>query len=135
MKQIVKQKLTPIILLAITLALGLQCSKKDDPAAAAATGCTFTFKGTSYTFDTATCLETDPGEFGLGSNSSSATEILTLVGGTSEGITFTGGGDVYSDSGGTATVSISGSTWTFNGTILNGDGDSQAISGKCTCSN
>jgi hypothetical protein len=121
----------------ITLMFLFSCKKSEDPAASA--GCTVTFKGTNYSLSTVAC-GTASGTQTLGGTA--ANQLLNVYKGGVLGdqVTFTLNiktGDSYStiDSGITPTVTISGKTWTFSGTVENDDGIDAQISGKCTCMN
>lgn len=126
----------------LVLLLGTQCSKDDDAASTTPTGgCSFTFKGTAYTLAISVC------DFSPGGNLNSATNLtanqllsLNEGSGATDGIVLSldalgTSPDPYSsfNSGGSHSISISGSKWTFSGTLVNDNGDSGAISGTCTC--
>lgn len=126
-------------ILAILL-VSVQCSKKEDPAPATP-GCSFTFKGTSYSMQISICDDdaTNGGKINTAANLT-ATYGLTLTdGGAANGIVFTDVANLTSytsfEAGGSHTITISGTTWTFSGTLKNVDDNSNSgtISGTCTC--
>lgn len=127
------------ITLFILIVSFLSCSKSSDPAASAG-GCSFTFKGTTYSLPVAPCAAVTATQFGA--TSANANQLLTLAKGgaigTSALIIFSTDvrlGTTYGSSN-TPTITIAGNTWTFSGTLANDDdpGDNGTISGKCTCS-
>lgn len=133
------------LMVAVVLVLFLQCSKSSDSTPApAASGCTFTFKGTSYTLANSVC-STDVGGSGKinAATNATASQLLTLNKDTGDdGIVFSldainvTGTNVYTSygTGGTFSINISGTTWTFNGNLVNTDEtDSGAITGSCVC--
>lgn len=135
-----------INLLSLALIALVACSKSSDPAATPSAGCTVTFKGTSYPLNTATCSTIGAEQFLTGLNLGVATSpTLSLGKGTGVGdyITFfTNSSDVntlYSSVGlvtaPTITITNSGKTWTFSGTLENSvnSSDSGTITGTCTC--
>jgi hypothetical protein len=129
------------LLLAIVALMA--CSKSSDPTVpAAAVGCTITFKGTSYPLNTATCTTNGAEQYLVGTNVGVATAPRVSLGkdtGVGDYITFfVDGSDVNTlyNSVAAPTITISGKTWTFSGTLENlGTADTGAISGTCTCAN
>jgi hypothetical protein len=121
---------------ALLLFVAVSC-KKDDPAVAG--GCSFTFKGTSYSTSAAVCGTASGTQTVVGSGTN---QLLSVYKGGVIGdeIAFAlniKSGDTYStiDSGITPTITVSGKTWTFSGTAENDDGVQGQISGRCTCTN
>lgn len=140
------QKFSAIVLMAAVSMLSIQCSKSDS-ASTPAGGCTFTFKGTSYSLSASVCgTDASSGLKTNGSVNSTGSQLLTLTegsGGVGTGIVFA---IVVSDpnttyesfntlAGGTSTITISDKTWNFSGTLVNAidETDTGTISGKCTC--
>ncbi len=129
------------------MAAAIGCSKSDDATPAAAAGCSVSFKGTTYAFPIAICV--DAGTSGSTVDGLSATETggtkafiiaRDSADPTSNSLTIsldlTGTGTYVAAEGVTSqpTINRSGKSWTFNGTASNGV-DSGAISGSCTCTN
>lgn len=113
------------------------CSKTSDPAT---TGCSFTFQGGSYSLPTATCDVFNGTPSATATNSTQTQEISLLAETGNHRISFVKSvadlNSYYSSAlASPATITISGQTWTFSGTLENGNGDSGNISGKCTCPN
>lgn len=121
------------------LLVSVQCSKKEDPAPTP--GCNFTFKGTSYTFQVSVCDDnpTIGGQFNSGTNLTATYALLLTKDGSADGIVFTDVASLtaYGSSvtGGSHTITISGNTWTFSGTLVSSIDNTitGAISGTCTC--
>ncbi len=131
------------MLMAAVCMLSIQCSKSDS-ASTPAGGCTFTFKGTSYSLPISVCVA-------AGGINGEPTNTAANEAGTQTLVMAQGGGDefvsfaiIVSDPnsyyysnlpGGTQTITISDKTWNFSGTLVNGldETDTGTISGKCTC--
>ncbi|MBL7850052.1 MAG: hypothetical protein JNN04_04060 [Cyclobacteriaceae bacterium] len=132
------------------MAAALGCSKSDDstPAPNASGGCTVSFKGTTYSFTSAICvdgsLSGQPTIDGLTATDATATKAFIIARDsadpTSNSVSLNlnvSGSDVYVAAEGITsqpTITRSGKNWTFSGTASNGT-DSGPISGSCTCSN
>ena len=101
-------------------------------------GCQFTFKAISYSLPIATC-QTVAGVPALQANSASATQELILTQGAPVFISFrvntNDPATFYNSTAAAPTVNVSGKTWNFSGTLLNGALDSGTISGACNCTN
>lgn len=139
----------------LLILLAFACSKDDDAAAPAATGgCTVTFKGTTYTFNIAVCVDPTAGSGttvdGLSAANTTGTQGFVIARDTSDptfdSITITTntadatGGSTYSASVGLTSqpsITRNGKSWSFNGTAakLLDNADTGAISGNCTCTN
>lgn len=135
------------ILSLLVLALALGCSKSDDPAPGTTTGgCNVSFKGTTYTFTVAICVDATGGSTvdGLSATDGTASKSFIIARDTADptsnslslSLDLTGGNVYVAAEGITSQPSItrSGKSWTFNGTATNGT-DSGAITGNCTCTN
>jgi hypothetical protein len=129
-----------INLFSLALVALVACSKSSDPAPAATVGCTITFKGTSYPVNTATCTTVGAEQYLVGTNVGVATAPRVSLGkdtGVGDYITFFIDGsdpNTLYNSVAAPTVTISGKTWTFSGTLENlGTADTGTISGTCTC--
>jgi len=114
------------------LALMLSCSKSSDPQAKAG-GCSFTFKGKTYTSPVASCDGKQLSSTGSGGTTGiwviavqPANKILGFDDGSSA--------SSYTNANTTVQITKSGTTVSFNGVVGNDDGDSGTINGKCTCS-
>lgn len=123
----------------IGLVLGTRCSTE---SVVPQLGCSFTFKGSSYSLPISVCGDNDTAGGQVNSSTTvGAGELLVLTkGGATDGIVFTthamGTTPIVYNSfnlSGTYTISISGTKWTFSGNLTNDTGDSGAISGSCTC--
>jgi hypothetical protein len=123
------------------LALFLQCSK-DTPAPAPATGCTFTFKGTSYNLQNSICSNDAGGKINAATNTIPSSLLTLYKDGATDGIVFaldalnSNDDNVYNSfgTGGSYSITISGTTWTFSGTLISvNEMDSGTISGTCGC--
>lgn len=138
------QKFGAMILLVAISMLGFQCSKSDS-AGTPAGGCTFTFKGTSYSLSGSVCgTDAASGTMTNAASNIGGAQLLALYSGGTIGkqivlsldINDLSGGSVYTSVGGsTPSVSISGTTWNFSGTLINENDPTNTgeISGKCTC--
>ncbi len=118
----------------------LAACKSSDPAPVA---CKITFKGKNYGLSLATC-ETDATEqYMNGADANpNPSQTLTIIKSTNaaiDQIEFIGSVsdlDTYYSTiknASTPTITISGKTWTFSGTVENTIGDKGEISGTCTC--
>lgn len=126
----------------VILMLAFSCSKSSDPSANAGAGCTFTFKGTSYTMANSVCGTASGTQTVAAVSNNQALNLYKYgaIGAAGDQILFTLNmktGESYSSLGSTpSTITVSGKTWTFSGTLENDDdGTTGQISGKCTCSN
>ena len=137
-----KTKLFYLFLLAVVAG----CSKSSDTTPAPTGGCTVSFKGTTYTFAAAICVDGStsgqPTVDGLTASSGSTAFIIARDSATPSSNSLTlsldlTGSQVYIAAQGITsqpTITRNVKTWTFNGTASNGT-DSGAISGNCTCTN
>ena len=113
--------------LLISILLTFSCGKDNEPEKANNPNCSFSFKGISYSSNTAIC-DSDTGYLGINSYESSWGFFVDTDG----EIRLNIGADYYQQS---SNVSRSGNTLTFTGILVNvGNGsDTGNISGKCTC--
>ena len=126
------------------MALFVAGYNKSDPTPAAATsGCTVSFKGASIKLATAICTSLLDVE-GLTAIEGGTSDVgLVISRDTNDpsgsSVIFTdSSNDTYVASEGATsipTITVSGKSWTFSGSAMNGAGDTQSISGTCTCSN
>ena len=134
MKKLTKNVIVGLCLLGVSLS----CSKSADPAPTV--GCNVTFKGIKVTLLDLICGTS------LGNPSVNATNLpqeqeLGLINSDAlKSISFVTSGDpdsYYSSTfvGTAPTITVSGMTWTFSGTLANSTGDPGAITGTCTCAN
>ena len=134
------KKLIKTLLFGIVCTVLFNCGKSSSPIPVA--GCKFTFKGTSYSYAAAIC---GPGSGGdtLGGVSTNGTELLSMIKGTVTFISLafdalSGTPNVYESAAAAVdpTITISGKTWTFSGTLVNTTtAESAEISGTCNCTN
>ena len=116
------------------LLLALSCSKDKEPAPV---GCSFTFKGSSFSLLSLGC----DGTFSVSAANDELSQELTLINSdTLKSISLVVSPDPESYYSSILvstppTITIAGKIWTFSGTIVNGTGDSGAVSGSCTCAN
>ena len=113
--------------------------KKDDPVPP----CKFSFKGTAYNLAIATCEESSGEMYLYGQDATSnPSRQLTIIKGTTTAtdqlqfILIMSDLDTYYttvNNASTPTITISGKTWTFSGTVENTSGDTGDITGTCTC--
>ena len=109
------------------IVLLVSCSKSSDPGTGSG-GCSFTFKGKTYTSTVVSC---GAGNQSSSSGSSATGWVLSIeTSGKYIGLQITDG--PYDNDN--ATLTKSGNTVTFNVKVENVSGDSQTINGKCTCS-
>lgn len=128
------------------VAAALGCSKSDDATPTATGGCTVNFKGTTYTFTIAVCVDATGGSTvdGLSATETTASKNFVIARDTSDptsnslslSLDLSGANTYVAADGITSQPNItrSGKNWTFSGTATNGT-DSGAISGSCTCTN
>lgn len=121
------------------LGASLSCSKSEDPAPTV--GCEVTFKGIKVSLLDLIC-GTSLGYPSVNATNLPAEQELGLINGDAalQSISFVTSGDpdsYYSStfSSSPPSITVSGKTWTFSGTLTNSTGDSGAISGTCTCAN
>jgi hypothetical protein len=124
----------------------LGCSKSDDATPTATGGCTVSFKGTTYTFTIAICVDATGGSTidGLSATEISGSKGFTIARDSADptsnslslSLDLTGGNTYIAAEGLTSqpTITRNAKSWTFSGTATNGT-DSGAISGNCTCTN
>lgn len=123
----------------VLVMIGFSCGSSSAPAPVK--GCTVVFKGKAVNLPNITCDEFKPGEFSVASTNEPLEQEVNLVkSDTLQTIVFfvsLDPGSRYSStfSNSPSTVTISGKTWTFNGVVENGSGDSGSISGTCNCPN
>jgi hypothetical protein len=124
----------------------LGCSKSDDATPTATGGCSVNFKGTTYTFTVAICVDATSGSTvdGLSATETTASKSFVIARDTADpassslslSLDLTGLNTYIAAEGITSqpTITRNGKSWTFSGTATNGT-DSGAISGSCTCTN
>lgn len=122
----------------IVVAMAISCSKSEEPAPVV--GCTVTFKGKPVTLPDLVCEEFQGVPSVTATNLPGEQELILQKSDAIQSISFVISGDANSQYRSTfttvePTVTISGKTWTFNGTVANDVGDTGAISGTCTCPN
>ena len=129
-----------ILMMALFIAA---CSKSNPTPAAATGGCTVSFKGSSIKLATAICVSV-LGVEGLTAIEGGTSNVGLVIARdasypSGSSVTFTdSSNDTYSASEGVTsipTITVSGKSWTFSGSAMNGAGDTQSISGTCTCTN
>ena len=116
------------------LVLAFSCSKDPEPAPV---GCSFTFKGASFSLSEIAC----DGTLSVSAANAEVSQELTLI--NSDTLKFISlvaspDPDSYYSSlliSTPPTITIAGKIWTFSGTVVNGSGDAGSLSGSCTCSN
>ena len=116
------------------LVLAFSCSKDPEPAPV---GCSFTFKGASFSLSEIAC----DGTLSVSAANAEVSQELTLM--NSDILKFislvasTDPDSYYSSLliSTPPTITIAGKIWTFSGTVVNGSGDAGSLSGSCTCSN
>ncbi len=129
-----------VVLLSIISILLTDCGS--DSPAAISEACKFTFKGISYSYTNALC-STVSGQQQLGGQNLDAKAFVALTYSSNvKGIIFASDAlnpDITARGKATYTnltnpsITISGKTWTFSGTLKNDLNDSGTISGTCNC--
>lgn len=128
------------IMNAVLVLLALLLSNCDESDPVTASSCSFTFKGSSVSLPNVVCGTPQPGVQTVSSSNTSGSQLLGLTKGNGvNAIVWT---PVVSASATTyfadnASITISGNTWSFSGTLenVNNGSDTGTISGKCTCKN
>jgi hypothetical protein len=122
----------------VFLAMAVACSKDEEPTPTV--GCTVTFKGSTVALPDIVCEDFQGLPSVVATNLPGEQELILQKNDSIQTISFVVSGDADSNyrslfATTPPTVTISGKTWTFSGTLVNNTGDTGSITGTCTCSN